>query len=164
MDHLTKVFTRKAFEEQLEIMIKASKVKLKPINLAILDLDHFKEVNDKFGHLVGDWVLQNVIIACENVIDQDTLIARLGGEEFAIVTPDISMQKTKLLLEKMRLAIEKLDCSPTGHNFNVTASFGVTSSLISGLEQPILLTHADVALFEAKNNGRNQIVEFKGDQ
>ncbi len=162
VDHLTKVFTRKAFEEQLAQLIKNSKERLKPINMAILDLDHFKEVNDKYGHLVGDWVLQNVILVCEEVIDQDTLIARLGGEEFAIVTPDISMQKTKALLEKMRLAIENLDCSPAGHNFNVTASFGVTSSLISGLEQAILLTHADVALFEAKNNGRNQVVEYKG--
>lgn len=160
IDHLTKVFTRKAFEERLAQLMIICQKQSKPINLAILDLDHFKEVNDNYGHLVGDWVLRQVVIECEEDSDQDVLFARLGGEEFAIVTPYISLQKTVSMLEKMRLSIANLDCSSTGHQFNVTASFGVTSSLLSGLNQKRLLTHADVALFEAKNKGRNQVVVF----
>ncbi len=162
IDHLTQVFTRKAFEEKIKEMINVSETKNQQINLAIMDLDHFKSVNDQYGHLVGDWVLKQVIKDCEEVIDQDTLIARLGGEEFVVVTPGISLDETVVLLEKMRVAIEKLDCSPSGQDFSVTASFGVTSSLVSGLNSPVLLTHADVALFQAKNNGRNQVVIFEG--
>jgi len=160
VDHLTKVFTRKAFEEQLVRITEVAKENNGQVNLAILDLDYFKDVNDKYGHLVGDWVLRNIITACEDVIDQDTLIARLGGEEFAIVTPGISLQSTLLLLDKMRIAIENLDCGPTGYDFNVTASFGVTNSLVSGFDKPTLLNHADVALFRAKKNGRNQVVVY----
>ncbi len=162
IDHLTQVFSRKAFEEQMPDMIKQCQSGRSQLHLAIFDLDHFKKINDQFGHLVGDWVLQQVVIACEEVIDEDVLMARLGGEEFVIVTPGITQAANLKLLEKMRLAIEQLDCSETGHEFKVTASFGVTSSLYSGLDLSVLLTHADVALFSAKDNGRNQISLFNG--
>ncbi len=164
IDHLTKVFTRKAFEDQMKIIIDECVAAKTPVNLAILDLDHFKNVNDQFGHLVGDWVLKEIIKACEEVIDEDVVMARLGGEEFCVVTPHISMGKTLQLIEKMRLAIQEIDCSPTGHDFNITASFGVSNSDLSGYRLSMLLTHADVALFEAKNGGRNQVVSFSSEQ
>ncbi|TDR19332.1 tetratricopeptide repeat-containing diguanylate cyclase [Marinicella litoralis] len=160
IDHLTKVFTRKAFEERMKQMMASCKEKQEPINLAIMDLDHFKNVNDQHGHLVGDWVLREVIITCENVADHDIMIARLGGEEFCIVSPGITHQKMIALMEKMRLAITELDCSPSGASFNITASFGISSNGFSGYKTSMLLTHADLALFEAKNKGRNQVVSY----
>jgi len=160
IDHLTQVFTRKAFEEKTAEMLKACESKQKPLNVAIMDLDLFKNVNDQYGHLVGDWVLRQVILCCEEVIDQDILLARLGGEEFGLVSPGISELEMVALLEKMRAAIAQMDCSGSGAEFNITASFGLSSALSSGYHLPVLLTHADLALFEAKNRGRNQIVVY----
>ena len=160
IDHLTQVFTRKAFEEKIKDMLETHKAKNQPVNLAIMDLDHFKNVNDQYGHLVGDWVLKQVILTCEEVADQDILVARLGGEEFSIVSPGISHLEMMRLMEKMRHAIEQMDCSESGAAFDITASFGVTNTLLSGHRISMLLTHADLALFEAKNKGRNEVVAY----
>lgn len=164
IDHLTQVFSRKAFEERMHDLIDDCESHNQPINLAILDLDHFKKINDQYGHQVGDWVLKQVVVACESVIDEDVLMARLGGEEFAIVTPATSFTKTSELLEQMRLAIEHLDCSETGYDIKLTGSFGVTSSLYSGYKFTALMADADEALFVAKNNGRNQVRAFESQE
>ncbi len=162
IDHLTKVFTRKAFEEKVHSMLVKCEAENKPVNLAIMDLDHFKTVNDRFGHLVGDWVLKQVVLTCEEVADQDILVARLGGEEFCIVSPYIAQSAMVQLMEKMRQAIESMDCSDSGATFNITASFGISSSVTSGYQLPSLLSHADLALFQAKNGGRNKVVTYDG--
>lgn len=161
IDHLTKVFTRKAFEEKVNVMLNDCQSENKPLNVAIMDLDHFKSVNDRFGHLVGDWVLKHVVLCCEEVADEDILVARLGGEEFCIVSPDISQSKMVQLMEKMRKATEYMDCSGSGATFSITASFGVSSTLVSGYHLPTLLRHADLALFQAKNGGRNQVITYE---
>ncbi|MGJ8663387.1 MAG: GGDEF domain-containing protein, partial [Marinicella sp.] len=160
IDHLTQVFTRKAFEERMKELLTDCSEQNLPLNLAIMDLDHFKKVNDLYGHLVGDWVLRNVILVCEEVADQDILIARLGGEEFSIVCPGISQDTMMKLMERMRVAIEIMDCRESGADFNITASFGVSSTVLSGYRISSLLTHADLALFEAKNKGRNKVYSF----
>ena len=110
------------------------------------------------GHLIGDWVLKNVIYTIKELIEENMIIARLGGEEFCVVVSDTTPEIMHKKLEVMRQAIEHLDCSEAGTDLSVTASFGFTSSETSGYSLPLLLTHADVALFEAKNKGRNQIV------
>lgn len=161
IDHLTKVFTRKAFEEKVNVMLDECQAENIPLNLAIMDLDHFKTVNDRFGHLVGDWVLREVVLTCENVTDEDILIARLGGEEFCIVSPSITQAAMMRLMERLRTAIEQLDSSDSGAEFRITASFGVSSTRLSGYLLPTLLSHADLALFEAKNGGRNKVVAYE---
>ena len=158
IDHLTKVLTRKAFEEQVKNMLTECQSQSKQVVLAIIDLDHFKVVNDTYGHLIGDWVLKNVIYTIKELIEENMIIARLGGEEFCVVVSDTTPEIMHKKLEVMRQAIEHLDCSEAGTDLSVTASFGFTSSETSGYSLPLLLTHADVALFEAKNKGRNQIV------
>lgn len=164
IDHLTKVLTRKAFEEQVsELLVKCQELK-KPLNLAIVDLDHFKKVNDTHGHLIGDWVLKNVVYAIKELVEENMIIARLGGEEFCVVLPMVDCDAMTQKLEAMRHAIETLDCSESGVELSVTASFGFTSTVTSGYSLPMLLTHADVALFEAKKQGRNQVVKFKSVQ
>ena len=161
IDHLTKVLTRKAFEEQVHKVLDASKAHKETVNVAILDLDHFKQVNDTHGHLVGDWVLKNVVYAIKEMMEPNMIIARLGGEEFCVVMHGVSAEVMMAKVEKMRQAIEDFDCSDSGAELTVTASFGVTSSDVSGYNLPMLLTHADVALFEAKNKGRNRVVAFE---
>jgi diguanylate cyclase (GGDEF)-like protein len=160
IDHLTKVLTRKAFEEQVKKLLEIATEKSQQVQLAIMDLDLFKHVNDNHGHLIGDWVLKNVIYAVKEQVTENMLIARLGGEEFCLVMSNTDSITMDAKLEKMRTAIEHLDCSDSGANLSVTASFGVTSSQVSGYSLPLLLTHADVALFEAKKKGRNKVLRF----
>jgi len=160
IDHLTQVFTRKAFEEHMRSLIKACEASGEPLNLAIMDLDHFKGVNDIHGHLVGDWVLKQAVLACEEVADENIMMARLGGEEFAIVSPKINAFKMMTLMHKMRESIAQMDCVDSGAEIKLTASFGVSNSDLSGYSYSMLLTHADLALFEAKNSGRNKVVEY----
>lgn len=160
IDHLTQVFTRKAFEERMKKLLLKSESQHDTVNIAIMDLDHFKLVNDAHGHLVGDWVLKHVILTCEEVVDQDIMIARMGGEEFCMVSPGITAAQMMELTENMRQAIEQMDCSETGANIHITASFGVSNSMVSGYDYSQLLTHADLALFAAKNKGRNKVIDY----
>lgn len=160
IDHLTKVNTRKAFDEQMKSLLGQAKKQNKPVHLAIMDLDYFKMVNDLHGHLVGDWVLKNIVYACKQLAEEGMMIARLGGEEFCIVYMGVDQVVMNMKLEDMRSAVEQLDCSVSGaESLQVTASFGVCSSLHSGYHLPTLLKHADVALFEAKKMGKNQVVQ-----
>ena len=160
VDHLTQVFTRKAFEEKLRAMLHRNHESQEPVNLAILDLDHFKRVNDMYGHLVGDWVLRHVVKACQHITGDKALLARLGGEEFCLVIEGITEPDMFAVLDQIRNDIEHMDCSPSGSDFNITSSFGFTTTEISGYRMSMLLTHADLALFEAKNRGRNLVVGF----
>jgi len=157
IDHLTKVLTRKAFEEQVFVLLEQAHEQGQEVHVSIMDLDHFKSVNDNHGHLVGDWVLKNVVYACKDLMEENMLFARLGGEEFCVVMAGVSAGQMAEKLEAMRLTIEQLDCSESGAELKVSASFGVTSTRFSGYKLAMLLTHADIALFEAKNKGRNQI-------
>ena len=160
VDHLTQVYTRKAFEEKLRTILNRNHESQEPVNLAILDLDHFKKVNDMHGHLVGDWVLKHVVKACQHITGDKALLARLGGEEFCLVIEGISEPDMFAVLDQIRNDIEHMDCSPSGSEFTITSSFGFTTTGISGYRMSMLLTHADLALFEAKNRGRNQVVGF----
>ncbi len=160
IDHLTKVLTRKAFEEQIHTVLSITKNKNIAVFVAIMDLDFFKAVNDNHGHLIGDWVLKNVIYTCKELVEERMFIGRLGGEEFGIVMHGVDMETMYQKIEAMRLAIEKLDTSTSGVNLKVTASFGISNSLESGYDPAMLLTHADLALFKAKNIGRNQTVVY----
>ena len=160
IDHLTKVLTRKAFEEQVHKALDASRAHKDTVNVAIMDLDHFKQVNDTHGHLIGDWVLKNVVYVIKEMMEANMMIARLGGEEFCVVMHGVPADVMMAKVEKMRQAIADFDCNDSGAELSVTASFGVTSSDVSGYNLPMLLTHADVALFEAKNKGRNRVVAF----
>ncbi len=161
IDHLTKVLTRKAFEDQVKVQLQICEQTNKPINVAIMDLDHFKHVNDNHGHLIGDWVLKNVVYAIKELVEENMILARLGGEEFCIVMPGVDCEVMNQKMELMRVAVESLDCKESGADLSVTASFGYTSSIYSGYSLPLLLTHADVALFEAKKGGRNRVAKFR---
>lgn len=160
IDHLTKVLTRKAFEEQVNSVLTKTRSKNLPIHLAIMDLDFFKAVNDNHGHLIGDWVLKHVIYTCKEFIEEGMLMGRLGGEEFGLVMHGVSQSQVLEKIESMRSAIEKMDTTSSGVSLEITASFGVSTASKSGYTLPMLLTHADLALFAAKDKGRNQTVVY----
>ena len=159
-DHLTQVLNRQGLEAQVSLAMNVAEEHNQIIHMAILDLDHFKKVNDQYGHLTGDWVLKHVVKACKRMLKKNMLMGRLGGEEFAIWLFDYSVKEAKDYFEAMRNEVEKLDCTDSGQELNVTASFGVTNSINSGYKITQLLSHADVALYEAKSSGRNQVVVY----
>ncbi len=161
LDHMTKILNRKGLETHINQLITRKAAQRQSVYLAIMDLDHFKKVNDEFGHLVGDWVLKHVVYSLKYIVDKNMILGRLGGEEFAIVACDISDSEMFQCLEAMRHLIKNLDYSECERPINLTASFGYASTDTSGYSLQMLLTQADVALYGAKNNGRNQTMGYQ---
>ena len=156
VDVLTGIPNRRRFEEFLRNQWRRSARMKTPISLAMIDIDHFKQVNDSFGHHVGDAVLKE--IACEltkNVRSND-LVARMGGEEFAVLLPCTNLHKAKLVAEKLRLKITSL-VIPEKKDLSLTASIGVASCELHPEGVGAAMIKADEALYRAKRNGRNQV-------
>jgi diguanylate cyclase (GGDEF)-like protein len=159
-DGLTGIANRRYFDTVLEREWNAAKRENKCLSLILFDIDHFKKYNDAYGHLAGDDCLCRVAIAASQVIKRprDTL-ARYGGEEFAVILPDTEPSGAKFCAEKIRLAIESLNISHVSSQINpfVTASVGISSihpyAEVSVAQQ--LIKEADLALYQAKREGRN---------
>src|SRR3546814_3277107 len=111
----------------------------------MFDLDHFKSINDRFGHDTGDWALKKVAEHCRTFCRRVDHLGRLGGEEFAILLSGCDLRGAKRVAEDCRVRIASIDSQPSGHRFLVTASFGVTASSLSGYDLAKLLSHADKA-------------------
>ncbi len=153
-DRLTKLYNRAKLEELFEYEIKQSMRYNTPLSLIMLDLDHFKRVNDTYGHHIGDLVLRDVAAILTRSSRASDVVARWGGEEFLILTPKTNLQQAAQLAEKIRLAIENHRFDEVEHK---TGSFGVACYQ----EQDTLITllqRADLALYQAKEGGRNRVV------
>ena len=127
----------------------------------MFDLDHFKKVNDCYGHACGDWALKETIKVCKDIGRKNDIFARLGGEEFCLVLPSCSIDAAMLRAEACRAAIEEIITEESGCEFSITASFGVTNVKRSGFELEKLLADADFAAYASKNNGRNRVTLFE---
>ena len=148
-DGLTGLVNRRTLETQLRGLLKHSR----PFALAIADLDRFKQLNDTHGHEAGDRALRAFAKTAQDVLREDDVIARWGGEEFVIVVPDLDRHQAAGVLERIR---ERLAAAHTGGHPAFTASFGITDSTCAeSLEQ--LLHLADTALYDAKEAGRDRI-------
>ncbi len=152
-DKLTQLQNRNKFEEVFEYEVKQSKRYGQPITLAILDIDHFKIINDTHGHLVGDEVLVMMASAVNKHVRETDLFARWGGEEFVLLFNNTNLEKSKKVVENFRKIIESL-VYPKGQR--ITASFGV-SELKHDDTLESILERTDKALYYAKNAGRNCI-------
>lgn len=156
-DPLTGALNRRAFAERAEHELLRSRRNGTPLCLAIFDLDHFKQVNDRYGHAIGDQVLQRFSQLCQERIRRTDLFARFGGEEFVLLMPDTNQDQAASLLDHLRehWASERLD-SPQGV-FRSTVSIGLAQvGDLSPLEY--WLEHADAALYQAKSTGRNRVI------
>ncbi len=152
-DTLTGIPNRRKFEEVFMYEKKQLKRYQHPITLAILDIDHFKNFNDDFGHLVGDEILISLSKAVEKVLRETDFFARWGGEEFVLLFKNTTIQDSLIVLEKIRVIIENMKHPRAG---NITASFGVTQYRQEDTLDS-LMHRADKALYIAKNDGRNCI-------
>lgn len=160
IDGLTEIYNRRYFLEiaaYTELKVKRSG---SIYSIAILDIDFFKNVNDNYGHQLGDKVLQQIARCIKSVIRDSDVFARYGGEEFIIMFVDSSVDYTKLVAEKIRCAIE-LDKM---EGVNVTISIGICDSTFDDGKLERVISKADKALYEAKAKGRNCVVVYGGDE
>lgn len=154
-DGLTGIFNRQHFVSSAELQLQYCKKSARTACLVLIDLDHFKVVNDTHGHAVGDRVLKSAVGACQEHLRSTDIFGRLGGEEFAIVLPECTLDQGLGRAEQIRVAIAAMIHDNDISGIAVSASFGVTSTVRSGYELRDLLIHADDALYQAKRAGRN---------
>jgi len=162
-DSLTSIANRHYFTQQsAQSLVQAARAG-EDVALVMFDLDHFKSINDRFGHDVGDWVLKKVSEHCRTFCRRVDYLGRIGGEEFAILLSGCDLRGATRVAEDCRVRIASIDTQPCGHKFLVTASFGVTASSLSGYDLAKLLSHADKSLYRSKRAGRNRVSAFDGD-
>ena len=156
-DELTGLYNRRHFEERaVEECNRAQRYK-RPLSLLLCDLDHFKQVNDQYGHGAGDSVLRQVGHTIQQCCRTSDLTARLGGEEFTVMLPETGLEEAQQVAERLRTAISVLTFAHPSGQFHITMSIGVaevrpTQTLAE------LLKEADEALYAAKRTGRNRVV------
>lgn len=157
IDALTGVHNRHHFHQQAELAVRKCAEQRLPATLVMFDLDHFKSVNDNWGHAAGDWVLKSVADTARGLCRDRDYIGRLGGEEFALLLIGAKLEDGIALAERCRSLIAETDTAASGHRFEITASFGVASSEIAGPDFRLLLAQADNAVYRSKHRGRNQV-------
>jgi diguanylate cyclase (GGDEF)-like protein len=159
-DQLTGISNRYHFNNLAKVALDYCELNTKPAALILFDLDYFKTINDNYGHACGDWALQQVVKTCRNFMRNNDVFGRIGGEEFAVVLPGCHVDKAALLAEICRDAIATIDTTESGYTFPLSASFGVSSSDTSGYQLKQLLADADLAMYRAKQSGRDQIATY----
>jgi len=157
IDGLTQISNKRHFLETLEREIARGQRYRRPLSLVMFDLDHFKTINDTFGHLAGDYVLKHLASAVKQRIRREDVFARYGGEEFAIVLPEISISAAMTLAEKIRQLVERHEFRFEKTKIAVTISVGVASTDDRDLDAETLIKLADEQLYAAKAGGRNQV-------
>lgn len=153
-DCLTSAYNRSYMEEKLENLML---VKKEPFGFIILDIDHFKMVNDTYGHLVGDDVLINLVTALKEKLSSGDTLARFGGEEFVIILPQASHEESLTIAQKLQKHVASLSFENCP---KITCSFGV-ESFDGTQDKRTLLLSADKALYQAKESGRNRVVDAR---
>ena len=151
-DSLTGLFNRRYFEEQMTFFLNDNRHTQKPFVLLLLDIDHFKSINDTYGHQVGDLVLQELSSMLQNTFRMGDVVSRIGGEEFTILLPDTDESTGYQLAEELRSTVEQSQWSCA----SVTVSMGVTVVKQQDTSSTIL-ARADQALYASKNSGRNRV-------
>ncbi|NOH72369.1 GGDEF domain-containing protein [Vibrio pectenicida] len=154
-DELTQLYNRRALEELLPTEVARAHRHDQPLSIVLLDIDHFKQVNDTYGHQVGDEVLRITGRVLKLHTRRDDLSFRYGGEEFMVLLPNTDVEKALIVAEKLREEIEEARMLPSKKD-RCTASFGVTQ--LHDEEWQSAVERADIALYNAKTNGRNQVI------
>lgn len=158
-DPLTGLYNRRYMEESLQREISKARRQTTTLALFMLDLDHFKQINDTYGHVTGDWVLRKLGEIIRHSIREEDIACRYGGEEFVLIFPNISAEDACRRAEQLRTSVEqKLVVEHLGQKVGrVTISIGIAMHA-SGMDRETLLREADHALYRAKEQGRNRVV------
>lgn len=161
IDELTGVSNRRHFMELGEKELQRSIRYKHNACLLMMDIDHFKSVNDTYGHHIGDLVLQNIADICANALRDNDLFGRLGGEEFAAVLVETDPDEARLVAERIRELVESAKMDAEGELISCTISIGIVCAYERYDSLESLMVSADKALYSAKNNGRNRVETFK---
>jgi two-component system cell cycle response regulator len=158
-DGLTGIPNKRYLQEVIGRELIRSQRHNRPLAIAVLDIDHFKAVNDKFGHLAGDAVLRELANRIKGVIRKDELFARYGGEEFVVVMPEATLEQAGAFAERIRALVAGAPMEVDGSPFPVTVSIGVAATVgDSGLTVEQFFERADKNLYQAKSSGRNRVI------
>jgi diguanylate cyclase len=158
-DSLTGLLNRRAFDEKAATEDRRAQRQHTPISVLTFDIDHFKHVNDNYGHDTGDEALRQCAAACGQQLREIDLFARFGGEEFVILLPETEVPGAELLAERLRLTIAGLRIETAQGILQFTASFGIAPH-VPGQDIATALQQADQALYAAKHSGRNRVVVY----
>ena len=139
----------------IDVELRRARRSQMSVSLIMFDLDHFKEVNDRHGHLCGDAVLAAVGARMRDVLRGSDFKCRYGGEEFLVLLPETPLEGAKRVADTLRRDLSELDIQWKGETLNITASFGVTTAMPSEVDIKALIGRADVALYRAKDQGRD---------
>lgn len=158
LDGLTALWNRSHLDDRLGQLVTSAERSNRPLSLALLDLDHFKSINDNYGHPAGDAALQGAAELISASARGSDICCRYGGEEFAIIMPETTPEHARTLCERVREAIAARDW-PAHPDRRITVSIGVAGADgAAGLPPEQWLAHADAALYKAKEGGRNRVV------
>jgi diguanylate cyclase (GGDEF)-like protein len=161
VDWLTGLYNRRQFENLAQAELARSQRYMRPLTLMMFDIDHFKSVNDTYGHAAGDRVLQALATVCLATKRDADVAARLGGEEFALLLPETTASAAAQFAERLRQQIR--DCAPIVENekLPITVSIGIAAASLTTPGVQPLINNADQALYEAKRSGRNRVVMWQ---
>ena len=162
-DPLTGCYNKRYLLEQLDVELSFAKRHQRVLTLAMLDLDHFKQVNDTHGHLAGDAVLKAVVEIVQQCIRAEDVLVRYGGEEFIVIMRETHPQQASIVAERLRNQVQWAAITHDDTRIPVTVSVGVAAGPSARAETPHeLIKLADEALYKAKRDGRNQVVVSRG--
>jgi diguanylate cyclase (GGDEF)-like protein len=154
-DPLTGLYNRRYMEDTLQRFVRLAERENREVSVMMVDLDHFKRLNDEHGHAFGDSVLRDTALTLLGSLRETDVVCRYGGEELVVILPDCNLDRAMDKAEMLRLRVEGLG---TNHGAAISASFGVASMPYTSSGVADLLSSADTALYRAKQQGRNQVV------
>ena len=163
-DGLTGLWNRRYLEEMLDIEFKRAKRYNHNVSIAVVDLDHFKHINDNYGHMAGDEVLRQVSNHIRSCIRETDFVGRYGGEEIVVILPETDIKTAHLIAEKIRETIEAHPVYFNGDTIKVTSSIGISNLRPEHKDYHEVFAEADEALYRAKESGRNRVVVFKKEE
>ena len=162
IDSLTGIYNRPYFMELSRKRLAESASAQTPISLILLDIDHFKSINDRYGHEHGDIALQHVVEVCSRHIRENDLFGRYGGEEFVLCLPGTALNEAALIANTLRMDLEQSILHTVSETIQVTASFGVVEASHPKVSLEEMLVEADQALYTSKRSGRNAVHISRG--
>jgi diguanylate cyclase (GGDEF)-like protein len=158
IDHLTGIFNRRYFMDRLREEIDRAERYGTSFAVAFIDVDNFKRINDEHGHLGGDEILQQITRTCASQVREIDTLARIGGEEFALLLPQTTPAEAEHLVERLRASVAATRAKVRDGSLEVTVSIGLTSSSRDLLDVNGIMRRADEALYAAKRQGKNRLV------
>ncbi len=159
-DGLTGIFNRRKLDEMMDAEIKRARRYHHELSIVMFDIDHFKRVNDRFGHLLGDEAIKHVARMATNTLRETDVVARYGGEEFVVLLPEVGLEGGEIAAERVRQMIARRPVPAEPEPIPVTVSLGVTALRDGQQDGHALIAEADAALYRSKSGGRNRTSVF----